>query len=462
LMEQFNSGERSAELIEQAESLMYRIHSGEGEKSDEKGLFDWGSIMLFFAAMTGVQPPATWNHAQLEKGDNMCYFTLVSVPLLGSACGKQTAPIAAGTVLTPTYTYTQSSTCAQFSAIPVADQKARFDANEAARKTANPTTYKPRQFNKVIPFRYEWYAQVTSGSTTGFVSVDRVVKIRCDQSAVTCPFTPINPTTCYRVSASTPIMSAPCGTAVQNNGAALVALTQDILVTSDSTAVATPSSCQGTWLHITFTGIDGYALSTTSTQFACNGDGWLDKVGPFNVIKMDHSRDTNGNPLTGPMATAPNKFLLHTIEGAWPANGDYPNGALDSFKYWPNFIVARQSNGVIAVAQYFSIYSSSRALSHNNNAGVVQVEIGARADNPFTEQDWVLALTVRELYRAVAAVTGIPICKDSRVNFIDNHSPSARLSTSDFLDVHGICGHQHVPGESHWDPGQIDSSKLID
>jgi len=298
------------------------------------------------------------------------------------------------------------------------------------------------------------------------VSTDKVIKARCDKSAVTCPFTANTPKSCYRVkgtgATNKAVLDAPCGNPVQSGGVALVAKTQDIMVKADAATptTPTPASCQGNWLHVTFNDVDGYTLDTDTKTFDCNGDGWLKQVGPFTVIRNDHSRDTNGASLTGEMSTAPNKFLLHTIEGAWPSKGDYPNGNLDSHKFWPNFIVARQPDGTVAVAQYFSMYSSSRALGSHNNAGIVQVEIGARADNPFTEHDWVIALVVRELYHAVAAYTGIPLCVDSRVKFIDNHTPQSRLSDSDLTDVHGLLGHQHILNEDHWDPGMVDPFKL--
>jgi len=397
---------------------------------------------------------------------------LLDINLQDNACGKRIATIPANTILTPLYVYTQVLTCTQMSAIPVAAQKAIFDRNQArdqAIATSKGKPFTPAQFSKRLPYRNEWFTQVTFGTTNGWVSTDRVVKVRCDKSAVTCPFTAVNPSTCFRVTqpASKPILDGPCGKPL-NGG--LKAQFQDIMVTSAATTTATPASCQGTWLHVTFNGIDGYTLSTGTTSFACNGDGWLKQVGPFVVIKDDKSRLAE----TGAHTNAPNKFLVHTVEGAWPSPGDYPNGALNSAKDWPNFIVSRKAGGAVVVAQYYSIYSWSRSLVSHNLDGVVQVETGARADNPFTEKDWIIALTIRALYRAVAAVTGIPLCKDSRILFRDIAVPDAtiRLNDADWLDVHGLCGHQHnpqppppLPGqkikkESHWDPGQIDPFKL--
>jgi peptidoglycan hydrolase-like protein with peptidoglycan-binding domain len=35
------------------------------------------------------------------------------------------------------------------------------------------------------------------------------------------------------------------------------------------------------------------------------------------------------------------------------------------------------------------------------------------------------------------------------------------MSDDDWTKFNGICGHQHVPGNSHWDPGAMDIKGLV-
>jgi len=99
--------------------------------------------------------------------------------------------------------------------------------------------------------------------------------------------------------------------------------------------------------------------------------------------------------------------------------------------------------------------------------GPVQVEIGVRGEVPFTEHDQEITIAVRALYNAISAYTGIPICKDSRVNFIagfglaSDYRGVQRLEQSVFSSVAGLVGHGTAYHNSHWDPGVIDPYKLL-
>jgi len=191
---------------------------------------------------------------------------------------------------------------------------------------------------------------------------------------------------------------------------------------------------------------------------------WLTKAGHFTVENLDR---THKGYSTGPQSHALNKFLLHTIEGSWPKNGDWEGGTatLDQHGYWPHFIVARDKTGTLRIGQYLPMNNWARALETGNADGVVQVEIGAKAASPFTENDADITAAVKILYHAVSAATGIPIKVDPRVKFTGvggaGKNAAQRLSKSVFLEVEGLCGHSTVYDNSHWDPGAITPSKLL-
>jgi len=159
---------------------------------------------------------------------------------------------------------------------------------------------------------------------------------------------------------------------------------------------------------------------------------------------------------SGPQTRSLTKFCLHTIEGAWPRYGDFEGGTstLDAHGYWPHFIVAYDRSGTVRIGQYLPMGNYARALTTGNSDGVVQVEIGGKADSPFTANDARLTAAVKALYAAVAAATGIPIRVDSRVQFVGSSGygtgAAQRLSQSVFQQVTGVLGHQHVYSNSHW------------
>jgi hypothetical protein len=59
----------------------------------------------------------------------------------------------------------------------------------------------------------------------------------------------------------------------------------------------------------------------------------------------------------------------------------------------------------------------------------------------------------------------VPIPRTSDRTFLDaagvNHTPRNRMSVEEWKVFSGWCGHQHVPSESHWDPGAINISQLL-
>lgn len=59
----------------------------------------------------------------------------------------------------------------------------------------------------------------------------------------------------------------------------------------------------------------------------------------------------------------------------------------------------------------------------------------------------------------------MPIPRQSGRRFLDlagvNANPGNRMSVDEWKAFSGWCGHQHVPGETHWDPGGIDIDAIL-
>lgn len=123
------------------------------------------------------------------------------------------------------------------------------------------------------------------------------------------------------------------------------------------------------------------------------------------------------------------------------------------------------------IGQYLPLSITARALvSPANSLGCIQVEIGALADNPFTEDGYqqhaIFTEAVAALFAAVRGYYPAVLNRvDSRVRFAGSGSygknASQRLSQADFISVSGLVGHQHAPNNDHWDPGAINATKLL-
>lgn len=159
----------------------------------------------------------------------------------------------------------------------------------------------------------------------------------------------------------------------------------------------------------------------------------------------------------------PWRGVLHTTEGNTAAD------AIAEFRkrnVWPHFTIEPATERVI---QHYTLSRAARALAnptgvHTNDSRAIQIEIVGRAAQAplFTPDE--LAFIRGVMLRIEAQV---PIARRSRLTFV----PSAALTRtvrlkdkserSAWARFAGWCGHQHVPGNTHWDPGAIDIATLV-
>jgi hypothetical protein len=166
-------------------------------------------------------------------------------------------------------------------------------------------------------------------------------------------------------------------------------------------------------------------------------------------------------PVNGPRYVAlPWRGVLHTTEGPTI------QGALASFRqtnFWPTLTIEPNT---FRVVQHYSLSRGARALSDHatveNAARCVQIEIVGFADGTPSWAPEKLAF-VREVMRSIEDL--VPIPRRSGRAFLDlagvTANPGNRMTVAEWKRFSGWCGHQHVPGESHWDPGGIDIDTLL-
>lgn len=157
----------------------------------------------------------------------------------------------------------------------------------------------------------------------------------------------------------------------------------------------------------------------------------------------------------------PTKLVLHTIET--PADTLYEYNSVSYFgnSFWPHATIDSQG-----IHQHLGIDGSAFALYHasgrvdTNLANAVQCEIMGQAAhiNDIPEETWG---HLADWLGWCAVQTSTPITfADFRGDGAYGENAPQRFSDDEWLAFSGICGHQHVPQNDHWDPGAIDTVKL--
>jgi hypothetical protein len=171
------------------------------------------------------------------------------------------------------------------------------------------------------------------------------------------------------------------------------------------------------------------------------------------------TRDDNDSQDAGAFVSGPPRGVLHTTEGATVA------GARNAFltgNSWPHFAVTFEG-GVFKAYQYLSIAVAARTLEHRpgtvptNKQSAIQIEIvGAAKGAPNFIKGYLDGVAALMRWIEENASVG----RSAAVAFVAP-GQEKRLSDDQWLAYKGWCGHQHVPHNSHEDPGAINIDYLL-
>ncbi|WP_158274542.1 peptidoglycan-binding domain-containing protein [Cellulomonas sp. WB94] len=166
---------------------------------------------------------------------------------------------------------------------------------------------------------------------------------------------------------------------------------------------------------------------------------------------------------------APSIMVLHSTEGAgFPSPATYGNG-----RRAPHFTVhprARQAR------QHYPLTQAAWALvapadgTHTNTGGAIQLEIVGTCDPRNGVLPSVLTLDdgdlgyLAGLLRVISDAAGIPLVTsvDWRPYPESYGANGVRLSRAQWEAYVGVLGHQHVPGNTHGDPGSLNIGRLLE
>ena len=131
--------------------------------------------------------------------------------------------------------------------------------------------------------------------------------------------------------------------------------------------------------------------------------------------------------------------------------------------------------------QHTDLGVAARALRNldggvqTNRARALQVEIVCYSDRNIAEDDpsdriWVGELTpshlepLSEFLRWCSSQYGVHLFWPGQqaLSYSQANASGFRMSSAEWEDFSGVCGHQHVPENDHWDPGALDWQTLME
>lgn len=259
------------------------------------------------------------------------------------------------------------------------------------------------------------------------------------------------------------------GTGVLSSGSTEPAVTelQRWLIDRGFLLAPTPS---GTFDDATVHAVKAFQFSATIGVDGRVGDGtraaaagWTTtaEAGGWHPAAV---RNVQRDSSAGAFRTASRRGVLHTTEGT----------RLPSYTSPPHFTIGRNGSGQpVAIWQHYPTTTAAMALRgggavETNRHGAIQIEIVASAANTpslATDDPELFAalgdlLSWIESHAGVAHAIGAPFVATPDEGY-GLQAPS-RLSDTEWEATTGWVGHQHVPHNTHWDPGGLDVRALLD
>lgn len=157
--------------------------------------------------------------------------------------------------------------------------------------------------------------------------------------------------------------------------------------------------------------------------------------------------------------------VVHTTEGGWESAMAVFRSRMTAPHVMIDPVTRRR-------AQFIPLDRSAYALVNDNGGvetnrhGPRQIEVvgyaGRMHDMPADQKEWFALEVIRPMSLAVG-ITGPGLeCFGEDAGWV-LASPTARqrMSFADWNQFNGWCGHQHVPENSHWDPGALDLPAIV-
>jgi hypothetical protein len=166
-------------------------------------------------------------------------------------------------------------------------------------------------------------------------------------------------------------------------------------------------------------------------------------------------------------ANCPTKIAWHTTEGFGLPS--YPS------QYEPHFTVVPAAGKGVAVYQHIAVTRAAYALKHTgsaptNGAHAIQIELAGTCDPHGPKGAYYWPEADDTVLRALWAQVGKPLADAFDVPLTaptfkpypaSADANGVRFTDSQWLAWSGHCGHQHIPGNDHGDPGAFPWDRLV-
>lgn len=210
------------------------------------------------------------------------------------------------------------------------------------------------------------------------------------------------------------------------------------------------------WEHATGTTDEAFQTGESTDGFlaavrrATVGGFWLPKGHHFD-LHIEHRPLENSGSMTG----GGHKWVWHTTESDWD-QVDLMYQVLKAKRAAPHFVIGKRKGlKHPVVIQMVALNRAGRSLQHvfgpeTNRANAVQAEICGRAAESGEWHEWrykALANLVRLTTNTMPRSHNIPWHEARKFYHTNKFTPEG------FVHASGHCGHIHVPGNDHVDPG---------
>jgi len=157
-----------------------------------------------------------------------------------------------------------------------------------------------------------------------------------------------------------------------------------------------------------------------------------------------------------PFKGSAKKIVLHTVEGPKPNWAVLKKGV-------PHFTLDFDGTVYQHIPLNMAAYTlKGNGNSPNSDAGVsIQIEMaGFAKDSPNRPDAWYANL--KRLLLHICNHTGCPYSFPLHFGGQETAGVNGRgrLEWDEYVGTSGILGHQHVPYNDHWDPGELDVTRL--
>ncbi len=181
---------------------------------------------------------------------------------------------------------------------------------------------------------------------------------------------------------------------------------------------------------------------------------WLPDFIKINSEKKGFDYSTKG----------PYRLVLHTTETK--GLGDMPTTHENPPHLWVDLDNDTYLQAIPLDLASFSLRHPGGTID-TNGIFCIQVEIVGYAKDTHNYSD--------EWYKKLALNVIKPICETVGIDYkiykefkgegdevLATVTSTNRMSADEWVKFNGVCGHQHIPNNTHWDPGQLQYEKVIE